>query len=94
MVKGFLDLPWFIWAGLAFILAIIWVFVGPHTKMQAAPGFRYFIVRWGHALTWLLLAVHFLLRGASPSLNGVANMIAFAGGVIYLLFMAMAFVVK
>jgi hypothetical protein len=94
MVKGFLNLPWFLWAGLALVLAVVWVYVGPHTKMPVMPGFRYFIVRWGHALTWFLLAINFLLRGISPSLDGMANMIALAGGAIYLLFMVMTFAVK
>ena len=33
----------------------------------------------GHALTWFLLALSFCLRGLSPSLNGVANVIALVG---------------
>lgn len=94
MIKGFLNLPWFVWAGLALLLAVVWVYVGPHTKMTAVPGFRFFIIRWGHALTWLLLAVNFLLRGLSPSLDGVANVVALAGGAVYLWFMAMTFMVK
>ena len=87
MIRGFLNQPWFLWAGLAMILSIVWVFVGPHTKMPAAPGFRYFIIRWGHALTWLL-------RGMNPSFNGTANSIAAIGGLAYLLFVVMTFVVK
>jgi len=94
MIKGFLNLPWFLWAALALILAVVWVYVGPHTKLTPSPGFRYFIIRWGHTLTWLLLAINFFLRGLSPSLDGVANVIAMAGGVAYVLFMAMTFMVK
>ena len=94
MIKGFLNLPYFAWTALALVVAVIFVYIGPHTKLIVTPGFRYFVIRWGHALTWLLLAVSFFLRGVSPSLNGVANLIAAAGGVIYLLFMVMAFVAK
>ncbi len=54
----------------------------------------FFNIRWGHALTWLLLALNFILRGISPSLNGAASLIALAGGVMYFLFMVMSFVVK
>jgi hypothetical protein len=64
---------------------------------KAAPadtGIRFFILRWGHALTWLLLALNFLLRGLSPSLNGVANLLALAGGVMYFFFLMMTFMVK
>ncbi len=94
MIKGFLNVPNFVWSALALILAIVWVYVGPHTNMTADSSFRYFIIRWGHALTWLLLSVNFFLRGLSPSLNDVANIIALAGGLTYLLFIAMTFVVK
>ena len=94
MIRGFLNQPWFLWAGLAMILSIVWVFVGPHTKIPAAPGFRYFVLRWGHAWTWTLLAVSFFLRGMNPSLNETANLIAATGGLAYLLFMVMTFVIK
>ena len=79
---------------LALVIAVIFVYVGPHTKILVTPGLRYLVIRWGHALTWILLAVSFFLRGISPSLNGVANLIAAAGGLVYLLFIVMTFVVK
>jgi hypothetical protein len=94
MIKGFLNVPYFVWCALALILAVVWVYVGPHTKMAVAPGFRYLVIRWGHALTWLLLAVSFCLRGLSPSLNDAANGIALVGGSVYLLFLVMLFVVR
>ena len=94
MIKGFLSIPYFVWSALALILAVVWIYVGPHTKLTVTTGLRYFVIRWGHAVTWLLLAVSFFLRGLSPSMNGVANMIALAGGLTYLLFMAMTFIIK
>lgn len=94
MQTGFLNLPWLLWTSIALLLAILWVFVGPHTKLTPARTFRYFIVRWGHTLTWLLLAVSFALRGLSPALNGPANLLAAAGGVMYGLFMVMTFIMK
>jgi hypothetical protein len=94
MIKGFLDLPWFLWAALAFALAVIWIFVGPHTKITPGPGLRYFIIRWGHALTWLLLAISFFLRGVSTSLTGPANLVGAAGGMMYVAYMVMTFILK
>lgn len=94
MIQGFLNIPYFVWSVLALILAVVWVYVGPHTRMTVTPGLRYFIIRWGHALTWLLLAVSFFLRGLSASLNGIANIIALMGGLVYLLFLALTFVAK
>jgi hypothetical protein len=95
MVRGLLNVPYFMWTVVAHIVAGIFVYMWPHGALPApSAGFRYFILRWGHALTWLLLAVSFFLRGLSPSLNGVANIIALVGGFVYLLFMVMTFVIK
>lgn len=94
MIKGFLNIPYFAWTALAIVIAVIFVYVGPHNKITVTPGFRHLVIRWGHALTWILLALSFFLRGLSPSLNGVANLLAATGGLVYLLFMVMTFVVK
>lgn len=94
MIKGFLNLPWFVWAALALVVATVYAFVWPQKAAGAVTGFRFFIIRWGHTLTWVLLAINFLLRGISPSLNGMANLVAVAGGISYFLFMLMSFVVK
>lgn len=94
MIKGFLNLPWFVWAALALIVAVVYSFVWPQKAATASVGFRYFVIRWGHAVTWLLLAINFALRGISPSQNGTANVVAMTGGIMYLLFMFMSFIVK
>ncbi len=94
MIKGFLNLPWFGWAGIALIVAIIYSFVWPHKAVTDTTGFRFLILRWGHAFVWVLLSINFILRGLSPSLNGTANLVATAGGLMYLLFMVMTFLVK
>lgn len=94
MLKGFLNLPWFLWAALAIVVAVVYSFIWPHKAAEAFTGFRFFIIRWGHSLAWLLISINFILRGLSPSLNGMANLIALTGGMVYFLFMAMSFVVK
>ncbi|MCL4270624.1 MAG: hypothetical protein KJZ72_13810 [Anaerolineales bacterium] len=94
MFKGFLNLPWFVWAGLAFIIALIYTFWVPQKIAPDASGLQLFIIRWAHPLTWYLLTVNFILRDISPEWNGLANLIAIAGGLSYLLFMLMTFVVK
>jgi len=94
MLKGFLNVPWLLWAGLALIIAVIYSFVWPHKAVTATTGLRFFVLRWGHALTWILLAINFVLRGIDPGLNGGANIVALAGGLMYLLFMVMTFVAK
>jgi hypothetical protein len=94
MIKGFLNLPWFAWAGLTFIIAVIYFFVWPQKAVTISTDFRFLVIRYAHAVTWLLLAVNFLLRGLSPSFNGAANLIAMAGGLVYLLFMVTTFIIK
>lgn len=94
MIIGFLGLPWFLWAALALIIALIYAFVWPIKTAADVTGIRFFIIRWGHALTWILLTINFVLRGISPDLNGGASFFALAGAVMYILFMLVTFVVK
>ena len=94
MLRGFLDLSWFLWAALALIVAVVYAFLWSHKSVVPTTGFRFLVLRWGHALVWILLVISFLWRGLSPSLNGAANLIALAGGRSYALFLVMAFVVK
>jgi hypothetical protein len=94
MIKGFLNLPWFAWAAIALLVAILYSSIWPKERIADLGGFRFLVLRWGHALTWLLLTINFLLRGIDPKYNEVANLIAATGGLVYLLFMFMTFVVK
>jgi len=94
MIKGFLNIPYFVWTAIALIIAGIFVYVYPHKAVTVTTGFHYFVIRWGHALTWILLAVSFFMRGIGPDLNGGSSFFALAGGMMYLLFMVMTFVVK
>ena len=94
MVKGFLNLPWFLWAALALIVAVIYSFVWPQKAVVTTTGLRFLVLRWERGLVWALLATSFVLRGLSPSLHGMANLIALAGGLMYMLFIVMTFLVK
>lgn len=94
MIKGFLNLPYFAWTAIALVIAVIFVYMWPRKAVTITSGFRYFVIRWGHPLTWVLLAISFLLRGFSPELNGGSSFFALAGGLMYLLFMVMTFMVK
>ena len=94
MIAGFLHLPYFAWAAIALMIALVFVYIWPHKNVTVTTGFRFFIIRWGHALTRVFLAVSFLLRGVGPDLNGVSSFFALAGGLMYLLFIVMTFVVK
>jgi hypothetical protein len=94
MIRGFLNLPWFAWAAIALLVAILYSFVWPRDRIAELNSFRFLVLRWGHALTWLLMSINFILRGIDPKYNEVANLIAAVGGLTYLLFMVMTFVAK
>jgi len=94
MIRGFFGLPWFLWAVLALVIAVIYSFVWPRKTATGMTGIRLFIIRWGHALIWVLLTINFVLRGIDPALNSTANIFALIGGLMYVLFMFMTFVVK
>jgi hypothetical protein len=94
MIKGFLNLPWFVWAALALVIALIYSFVWPQNRIADLTGFRFLVLRWGHALTWLLISINFILRGLDPKFDGLANLLAASGGLIYVLFIVMSFVMK
>ena len=81
-------------ATISLIVAVIYSFVWPRKAVTKTAGFRFFILRWGHALTWILLAINFILRGVGPDLNGASSFFALAGGVMYVLFVVMTLVVK
>ena len=94
MLKGFLNIPWFVWSAVALIVALIYSFIWPNDRIRDLTGFRFLILRWAHALTWLLLAVNFLLRGLSPALTSTANIVALAAGLAYVSFILITFVVR
>ena len=94
MIKGFLSIPYLVWTAFALVLAGIFDHVWPRKAVTAATSFRYFVIRYGHSLTWILLAISFFLRSMGPELNGGSSFFALAGGLMYLLFTVMTFIIK
>ena len=45
MIRGFFNLPWFLWAGLALLITIIYFFVWPRKALTKPTGFRFFLLR-------------------------------------------------
>ncbi len=87
MNTGWFNLPWWVWGVLCLAVALIYTFVWPQSKvMPDVVAWRYFILRWGHALVWVILATSFFVRGA---IGGAANLVALAGLVVYGVFMAL-----
>ena len=86
MRSGFLGLPWLLWAGLAFLVAVVFTFVWPSDRVTVAGSWRFFLLRWAHALVWVLLAISFALRGFG--IKGAADTTGLLALLTYLAFMA------
>jgi hypothetical protein len=89
MAVTFLGFPLFGWGVLFLLVALLWVFVNPKpVRPENAVGVRGFLLRWGHALCWLLLALSTFLRGFVPELSGLANVLALGALAAYIGFVS------
>lgn len=88
MSSTFLGLPLFVWGIACLGVASIWVSVWPRDRGTSTGGLRFMILRWFHALTWLLLGVAAFTAGF-PGLGGtrLAQPIALLALALYLIFM-------
>lgn len=88
MDEGFLGIPFALWGAVCLLLSIVWGVFWPSDK--AVPGDipRFMVLRWGHALVWLLLAISALLAGYGL-LGGMqtARVLALLSLGVYLVFM-------
>jgi hypothetical protein len=89
MTPGLLDLPWALWSGLAFTVAVLFTFVAPGSS--GTTGLRFVVLRWFHPLTWLLLALSALIRGFFVGASRPADLVAQLALVTYVVFL-LAFV--
>ena len=86
----FLGVPLFIWGGLCLVVALAFTAVWPSNKLTSdTTTLRFFILRWFHAIVWLLLAASCFVRGAGILGGaGTANIIALAALPVYVVFIA------
>jgi hypothetical protein len=77
-----MGVPPRVWGVVALVLAVVWTFVWPQRDVE---GPAYLILRWGHALVWLLLAVAAFLAPAAPT---AAKRTSMAAGAVYFAFLA------
>jgi hypothetical protein len=88
MSDKFFGVPLFVWVIFCLALAVVWVIFWPRDRVGVAGGFRYIVLRWFHALTWLLLAVAALIAGLDSEGNApLAKVISLLSLVVYLIFM-------
>jgi len=86
MSSGPLDLPWLAWAGLAWGVALIFTLVVP--RAAGTTGVQYVILRWFHALVWLLLGASALVRGFWREEAQLADFMALTALAVYITFLA------
>lgn len=79
MTDGFVGISWFVWAALAAALAALFTVFQLPKQTSQTTGFTYIVLRWFHSLTWVFLAISFLVRGTAPRLSAVADVIGLAG---------------
>lgn len=79
------GIPWTALALVAIGVAVVFLVVD---LSAGATGLRFIVVRWFHALVWLLLALAALaMARITPLPAAWAGPIAAAGGVAYLVFL-------
>lgn len=56
-----------VWALVAFAICAVWIFVWPSDRAVGLHGIAYLLLRWGHALVWLLLGLAALAASSPPT---------------------------
>lgn len=93
--RGWLGLPLLLWATICATIALVWVAVWPAERASAATGLRLFLIRWGHALVWGLLAAMCLMKASgNAALVGWSNLVGLSAALVYLGFLGAAFVLR
>lgn len=62
-MRPFIGVPLWVWGCACLLLSIVWIFLWPQNAVSASSGVRFFIIRWFHALVWLVLAVAAFIAG-------------------------------
>ncbi len=68
MTDGFIGVSLFVWAGLAAGMAAMFTVIQIPMQTSHTTGLTHIVLRWFHSVTWILLALSFLVRGAAPRL--------------------------
>jgi len=70
------------------LLTVVWIFVWPRDRANHSAVIQYIVLRWFHALTWLLLAMAAFIAGYNI-LGGIhlAKPLALLSLIVYLIFL-------
>ncbi len=91
MNSTFLGLPWSLWGVLCLLVAGVYLIVWPGRKPRPMapprPLWRHVILRWFHALVWVLLALSCFLRANQfPRGLATADVTASVALLLYVVF--------
>jgi hypothetical protein len=86
MTEGFFGVSWFVWAGVATVAAALFAVVQIPKATGQATGVTRVVLRWFHSMTWVLLALSFLIRGIAPDQGALADAVGLVGLGAYLVF--------
>ena len=81
------------WVVICLGLTVLYLWVWPRRKaVGLKKGFRYLVLRWFHALVWLLLAISMAVRAQNGRTAYVtATAIAITALLVYVVFLIVAF---
>jgi hypothetical protein len=95
MERGWLNLPYVVWAAICLAFALAWAVAWPRERAVEALGLRLFLIRWGHSITWGLLAAMCAMKaGSRPNLAGWGNVVGLLAVPAYLAFLTATFIVR
>jgi hypothetical protein len=87
---AFLGMPLIIWGALCLLVAAVYTIVYPRSKIEGQrvrPLWRFLILRWFHALVWVLLASScFIWAEYLPGGDALAKALALLALLLYLVF--------
>ncbi len=86
MAASFIGVSWFAWTGVAAVLAAAFTVIQIPKQTPRTTGLTHFVLRWFHAVTWLCLALSFLVRAVASDQAGVADAIGLLGLAAYIAF--------
>lgn len=85
MEPGLLTFPWAGWAVLAFMVAGLFALIVPGA--DEASGIAYVVLRWFHALVWVLLGLSALVRGFLPDNTLLADILAWLALALFVVYL-------
>jgi hypothetical protein len=83
-----LGVSWFVWSGAAAVLPALFTRIQISEHTAQTTGAAHFVLRWFHAITWVVLAASFFVRGVASEQSTVADAVGVTALAMYVAFRA------